>query len=112
MIKALFSGWLTGLAVVTIVVGGLGAIYVKGRVDGGRVTEARWQAKIAKAEADWQERQRQAQEAAFKEIEALNEEKQDADRLIEKLRAQALADPGAAGGGLSRDGMRRIGSVR
>lgn len=80
--------------------------------DGVAAANLAWGTKLAKAEAEWREAQKAAQEAAFREIDRLISEKETQDALLEQLRAEAAKDPGAASGGLGRDSVRRVGGVR
>ena len=100
------------LAVIALAGALLTGAYVKGRINGAAATEIKWQAKIAKAEAEWEARQRQAQEEANNELNRLLNEKEAADALLEQLRREAEADPAAAGGGITADSVRRIARLR
>lgn len=104
---SLFNPWV----ILAVVVGlGLshGGAYFKGRSNGVAATDIKWERVIAKDRADFEKRQREAEEAANSEINKLLNEKEADDLLITELRAQALADPGAANCGIGIDSLRRL----
>lgn len=86
--------------------------YVKGRLEGRAAANLEWGTKLAKAEAEWRETQRLAQEQAFRTIDRLITEQEALDALMAQLRDEAATDPDAARGGINRDGVRRVGKIR
>lgn len=107
MLKLLLNPW-TILAVVVGLGVSHGGAYFKGRMNGVAATDVKWERVIAKDKADWEARQKDAQEEADNQINALMNEKEADDALIAELRNRALADPNAGRVCLGIDSVRRL----